>query len=669
MIKILNRLGVRTKLLISFILLASFVFILGVTAIIIQKKLKKNQIETLSGIRIADAYFEAKYFMRSDMHIFTVLIKTNNEERLNYWWGEHEFQIQFFGDQLQKIEKQFLGERRIKNDTLESKMLALVSAIQNNYERQMLLLFNKFMALKTDELELLNALSNPSDSNINVGLIDKKLKHIQSKYNDLNQKVTAIGLNIITDLDAGKDIIRVLIEDIEADGLKLMDRIYKIFLFITILGVLFSVIIAWYTSLLITRPVNSILNHVDKLGKGEHPDNMKIMVHDEFGTIQDSLNQLTQALISTSEFSREIGDGNFDSAYHPMSDNDVLGNSLLSMRESLKKAREEELKRREEDEKVAWTTNGLAKFSDILRQSGDSLKNLGFSLMSNMIDYLDAVQGALFVINDEDSEDVYFELISAIAYSREKNMQKQIKIGEGLVGRVAYEEKTIYLKEIPENYVKITSGLGTSNPRTLLLVPVKLEDKVNGVIELVSFKELEPYQISFVEKVGETIASFIASIKINEKTAMLLSDSQHKSEELAAQEEEMRQNMEELQATQEEAARRENERNMLWDALGKITGIIETDLNGTIIDANERIASIMGLSIPEITGKNYKETFLLHTNSDGISLWSSVTQGNLETIQIHMETQRGMVDMKHQLTLLNDLHGNAKKVLIVIQSE
>ena len=217
-----------------------------------------------------------------------------------------------------------------------------------------------------------------------------------------------------------------------------------------------------------------------------------------------------------------------------MSENDVLGNSLLQMRDSLKTARDEENKRRIEDERRTWVANGLAKFGDIMRQSGDGLKALGYNLMSSLTDYLGAVQGALFVVNDENPDDIYYELISAIAYGRDKFMQKEIKVGEGLVGRVAYEEKTIYMKEIPENYVKITSGLGTSNPRTILLVPVKLDDKVNGVIELISFKEMEPYQIEFVEKVGETIASFIASIKINEKTALLLSESRSKSEELSA---------------------------------------------------------------------------------------------------------------------------------------
>jgi len=667
--RFLNRLSVRAKLLTSFILLASFVLILGVTAIIIQQKLKKNQVETLAGVRLSDAFFEGKYFSRSDMHIFTELVKTSSEDRLNYWWGEHEFQIQFFNDQIQKIENEFYIKKSFANDTLENQIMSVITTIRKLYDAQMLPIFTDFHKLKSKEFLLLNDRNRSDENNaLSKTAIDEQLYAIQNQYSTLNEQVTKVGLEIITQLDLGKDKIRVLIGTIEADGTHLMSQSYKVFLLFTILGVLFSLIITWYTSLLLTRPVIKILNHVNKLGKGEQPDNLEIHIEDEFGTIQKSLNNLTEMLVKTSEFSSEIGNGNFNSDFKPISEKDILGNSLLHMRDSLKHAREEEEKRRKEDELRSWVTNGLAKFGDIMRQSGDNLKSLSFSIMSNLIDYMEAAQGALFVINDENADDIYFELVSAIAYSRDKYMQKEIRIGEGLVGRVAYEEKTIYLKEIPDNYVKITSGLGTANPRSLLLVPVKLDNKVNGVIELVSFKEFEPYQVEFVEKVGENIASFITSIKINEKTANLLTDSQHKSEELAAQEEEMRQNMEELQATQEEAARREEERNMLWIGLGKLVGIIETDLKGKILDVNEQISRMLGISVNELTDKNYLEQFLSHTGTNAEELWGSVLAGRDITISASYSKGLTAQKLNHHLTLVTDAQGKGIKVLILVQN-
>ncbi len=663
---LLRKLAVRTKLLSSFMLLASFVLILGVTATIIQKSLEKNQKETLASINLSDAFFEGKYFLRSDMHIFTELMASENETELSYWWGEHDFQVMFFNDQLQKVENEFLVNKSFETDTLQKELLSITGNVSKLYDHSLLPVFNKFKVLKEKEIQLFYELSDNRNLD-SLGRIEKEkeLNLLIQKYTSLNKEITTHGLEIITNLDEGKDLVRLVIGEIQTDGQRLMGRTYNIFLIFTVLGVLFSVFIAFYISKLITRPVNKILKHVNLLGKGEHPEKLDIIVKDEFGAIQESLNTLTGSLVETSEFSKEIGEGNFESSFKPMGDNDILGNSLLQMRDSLNKARKEIEERHIEDERRSWAANGIAKFGDIMRQSGETLDTLGYHIISNLIDYVGAIQGALFVINDENPDDIYYELISAIAYSREKHMTKEIRVGEGLVGRVAHEEKTIYLKEIPKDYVNITSGLGTSNPSTILLIPVKLENRVNGVIELVSFKEFEPYQIDFIEKVGENIASFVASIKINEKTATLLTESQHKSEELSAQEEEMRQNMEELQATQEEAARREEERNLLWDSLGKMIGVIETDISGNIINTNEKISRMLGVGHNDLNDSNYKLVFFKDKQTEFESLLSQVVSGSHVSVESVWESTG--IKLLHELSLVSDVNGKGSKVLALIK--
>jgi PAS domain S-box-containing protein len=115
------------------------------------------------------------------------------------------------------------------------------------------------------------------------------------------------------------------------------------------------------------------------------------------------------------------------------------------------------------------------------------------------------------------------------------------------------------MTEVPQDFVNITSGLGDARPDCILIVPLKLNNKIEGVIELASMKAFKNHEVEFVKKLGETIASAITTVRTAENTKVFLEQSQQQTEEMRAQEEEMRQNMEELQATQEQIHRKNEE--------------------------------------------------------------------------------------------------------------
>ncbi|OFX89177.1 MAG: hypothetical protein A2W99_01720 [Bacteroidetes bacterium GWF2_33_16] len=332
--------------------------------------------------------------------------------------------------------------------------------------------------------------------------------------------------------------------------------------FIYIAGIILitlAVLMALYLGNKIIRPVKYFREHLISMAKGVLPKQKVKETQDEIGDMAAALNELIRGLKETTEFALEIGKGNFEFQFVPLSDEDDLGNGLLTMRTNLKHASEEEERRQKEDAQRNWSSHGIAKFSEILRQNNDNVEKLTYDVMSNLVKYCEANQGGLFLINDDDQRRKYVELVASYAYNRKKFLDKQIEMGVGLVGRSIQEGETIYMTEIPDNYITITSGLGDDNPKSLLIVPLKVNDTVYGVIEMASFKEFEKYQIEFVEKIGENIAATLSSVKINIRTAQLLETTRQQAEEMKAQEEEMRQNMEELQATQEESARRESE--------------------------------------------------------------------------------------------------------------
>lgn len=287
--------------------------------------------------------------------------------------------------------------------------------------------------------------------------------------------------------------------------------------------------------------------------------------------------------------------------------NDPLAKSLGLLSENIAKNKEDEILRRREDEQRSWVSEGLAMFGEILRNNHDDINELSFNIISNLVKYTGSNQGAIFILNDDVEYNKFFEMTACYAYERRKFADEKIDFGEGLIGTCALEKQTIFLKEVPDSYLRITSGLGQANPKCLLLVPLNINEDNHGVIEIASFDEYSKYQIEFIEKIAESVASTISGVKINLRTAKLLKESREQAEIMASQEEEMRQNMEELQATQEEAARQSERFVSFSNSVNNTLIKAEYDLNGNLMGANENFIKKMGYSsFSEISGKNIK---------------------------------------------------------------
>lgn len=418
---------------------------------------------------------------------------------------------------------------------------------------------------------------------------------------------------------------------------------FRISLLVGIVGILLMGIFIAIIGKNITNPLTKITELLKQLAKGHIDEKMIVNIEtgDEIEEMSKALNESIQGLNKKVDFANHIGQGELNSQFELLSEDDVLGKSLLEMRSSLVKADKEDALRKQEDEKRRWANEGLAKFSDILRQNNDNLENLATEIIMNLVDYLKANQGGLFILNDEDKENIHFNLLSAFAYDRRKYLQRHIQMGEGLIGTCGVEKKTIFMTDIPQDYIEITSGLGGANPTSLLIVPMKLEDDVLGVLELASFNKFEKHEIEFVEKLAESIAGTMSSVRINIRTNELLERSQQQAEEMAAQEEEMRQNMEELQATQEESTRKTAEMEGLVEALNTSSFVIEYDLDGYIQKVNDNYLTLLKLERDEVVGTHHSGNieFTEDQKAKYDKFWSDLKYGKVmketSTVKIH----------------------------------
>lgn len=349
-------------------------------------------------------------------------------------------------------------------------------------------------------------------------------------------------------------------------------------------------------------------------------------------SLNNTTTTLKQKINTIKIFIDKLKNNETDINYEFDEEHDDIGQSLTDLKNYLKRKEEEEKKHKREDLQRTWINEGIAKFSDILRNNNDDLKALSFNVISKLVEYLGANQGAFFLLEEEENvhegtEKAYFEMTGCYAYERKKYPDRRVEWGEGLVGTCAIEKETIYMTNVPETYVNITSGLGKATPQIVLIVPLKIENKVHGVLEIASFNEIPRHQVAFVERIASNITSTLANVKANEKTSRLLNESRKQAEELSQNEEEMRQNMEELQTAKEETARQTEKFITFTDTVNHSLLRAEFDLDKNLLFANERFYNKLGYSGNNIAGKKIFK-FLKSRDKECIeNIWDNLQKG------------------------------------------
>jgi len=307
---------------------------------------------------------------------------------------------------------------------------------------------------------------------------------------------------------------------------------------------------------------------------------------------------------------------------------DAIGKSIKNLQESLIKSQEESARHKLEEAHHNWATEGLTIFAEILRKNNEDIEELSFEVLSKLIKYTGANQGGFFVLEDEDEANKYFTLTASYAYERKKFTNKKVAWAEGLIGTCALEMEPILMTDVPSDYVHITSGLGESTPRCIYIVPLILNDTIQGVIELASFKVFEKFEQEFIIKLAESIASTIFSVKNNMRTAILLKQSKEQADNLTQQEEKLRENLEMLRTTQEQAAIQAKQFENFVNSVNQTMMSAEFTPAGILQFANQKFLQKLSFKkIEEVEGKNVFQ-FINERDAESFNeIWTSLKQG------------------------------------------
>jgi PAS domain S-box-containing protein len=352
---------------------------------------------------------------------------------------------------------------------------------------------------------------------------------------EIPRKVDHVNLALLTKMDQW---------EVNGQHGKLVNTLVYASLCIIALTTLLSMVF----SRALTRPLLEMRNKLTLVAQGVLPEHANGHARDEFGQMGMKVDELVETLKGNADFAKRIGEGKYDTQFKPASDNDLLGMSLITMRNNL-------IENERRDKERNWIVRGVAEISEILRMH-DSIDELGEDVIKFILEKIGAIQGAFYVVNEDQSGKQMIEMRASYAYGRKKYLKAKFKFAEGLVGQAVAEQDTVLRTEIPDEYITITSGiLGDQRPKCIMIVPLITNEEVYGVLEFAGFKKFDPSQVKFVQELSLILARTIFNIKVNERTRRLLAESQAMSTELKEKQEVLRQNAEEMQATQEELQR------------------------------------------------------------------------------------------------------------------
>lgn len=284
--------------------------------------------------------------------------------------------------------------------------------------------------------------------------------------------------------------------------------------------------------------------YTQALSQGKIPDSV-IILPNEFGTTLSYIRQLALGLEEVKDFAQEVGKRNFEKNIDSFPLDSELGEALHKMKISLEEVAKTEQERN-------WQNQGVVEMGQVIRKHTENMQILCDELLSNLVKYIDAQQGAIFLPSQQEKTLI---LRSAYAYGRKKFIEKEVRSDEGILGEVFQDAERIFMTDIPNDYTQISAGLGEAKPNCVLVVPLEAQEKVLGVLEIASFKILTEVEIRLVERTAEILAASISSVANAEKMRNLLEKSNYSAQQMSAQEEELRQNTEELMATREELER------------------------------------------------------------------------------------------------------------------
>ena len=347
------------------------------------------------------------------------------------------------------------------------------------------------------------------------------------------------------------------------------------FIIVTLFALGITLIPAFWLVRRLTNSIDTLVDVSREVAEGNIDVELNYESNDEIGELFTGFAKLVDTNKELATAADAIGQGNYDIELKTRGHKDVLGQAISKMRSNLAKMSKE-------TEAQNWLKTGQAELNEKMRGEQD-LMELSDNIITYLANYIDAKIGAIYLRDESDT----FKLASSYAYTTRKNLSNEYKIGSGIVGQAAKEKKPIHITDVPDDYVKINSGIGEAKPLNILVMPFIYEGVVKGVIELGSFHEFKDLYLQFLNLTAENIAIAFHTAESRVELQKLLEQSQVQAEELQAQQEELRVTNEELEEQTQALKHSEEELKKQQEELKKANVDLEAKTEDLMLQKKE----------------------------------------------------------------------------------
>ncbi|MDM8568209.1 ATP-binding protein, partial [Thiotrichales bacterium HSG1] len=347
--------------------------------------------------------------------------------------------------------------------------------------------------------------------------------------------------------------------DIMFDSAHLLKKVSYIFVLIGLLANIYIIHIRNEESVQQLSEANTFFNKViddvvlvsQGLAKGDLTVRPQVTYKGDFIQIKNSLESTTSNLQLVVGDIMQISQGLAEGGKNIVAKAEYQGD-FAKIKDALETAANNTIKLAETtaiNDSQNWLKTGQTQLNN--EMSGEQeIAQLSKNIITFISTYLDMPVG-MFYLLDENGKDT-LKLTASYAYTLRKGVNSEFKIGTGLVGQAALEQKELIITKVPEDYyVRIRSGIGQALPNTVIVQPFMYENSLKGVIELAAFKPISPIQHDFLQQVMPDIGIAINSANSRSQMQNLLQQSQTQAEELQSQSEELQSQQEELRQTNE----------------------------------------------------------------------------------------------------------------------